>query len=78
MQMELPMFSRWHKCLDAVTGPIDSTISCTQSNPILWTTWCRMMGRKDETSWTIWTEKDVVDWVNNRINLEIKKGQQNG
>jgi hypothetical protein len=74
MQLELPMFSQWHQCLDIAGHPANSDESCAMSNPQLWITWCRMKSRPQDMGWGIWTEKDVVDWCNATIRMEIENG----
>ena len=69
-QLELPMFSPWHSCLDVANHPTDVNESCAVTNPKLWVTWCFMKNRPTDGVWAIWTEQDVVDWVNATISME--------
>jgi hypothetical protein len=71
-QLELPMFSPWHKCLDVANHPADVNESCSVTNPKLWVTWCFMKNRPTSGVWAVWTEQDVVDWVNATIHMENK------
>lgn len=74
MQMTLPMFSKWHDCLDLVVTPISADEPCPVSNPALWMLWCHMTKRPAITDWVVWTEQDVVDWLNVTIRMEIENG----
>lgn len=69
MQFELPMFSQWHQCLDLANYP-PSQEPCDAANIELWSLWCRMKNRPLANTWGLWTEKDVVDWVNATIAFE--------
>ena len=78
MQMKLPMFSKWHDCLDMVSLPINESEPCPSSNPGLWMVWCHMTNRPPIMDFVVWTEKDVVDWVNCTIRMEIESSYMEG
>jgi hypothetical protein len=69
MQLELPFFSSWHQCLDIAQHPAREE-PCDLVNMDLWSLWCRMKNRPTNNHWGLWTEKDVVDWINCHIQNE--------
>ena len=74
-QLQLPIFSKWHFCLDLAQYPA-RVEPCSAVNYELWCLWCEMKCRPVDDYWGIWTEKDVVDWVNSKISEE--KETRNG
>lgn len=65
MQLELDIFTPYHRLLDLVTDANDLG-DCAVENPALWYAFCRLNNRP-YTETTIWTQHDIAVWANHKI-----------